>query len=72
MSFSKLTDDEKGQIVKIVTQIVLDIIIMGGLVYAIHFIFAWPSVWLTAIILFSVLLRTGWWEVLEKRLKRWD
>jgi len=59
---------EVEQLARVIGQIFLDVLIMGAIVYSLHFLFYYPKVWLTAIILFSVLLRTGWWE----RIERWS
>lgn len=65
-----MTKYQIEQLTRVAGQIVLDVVIMGLIVYAFHFVFYYPKLWLTAIIVFSVLLRTGWWERIEEFVQR--
>ena len=56
---------EKEKLVRVLSQIGADILILGAFVYLGHFLFYYPEVWMTLIVVFSVLLRTGWWEKAE-------
>lgn len=56
---------EKEKLVRVLSQIGADILILGAFVYLGHFLFYYPAVWMTLIVVFSVLLRTGWWEKAE-------
>ena len=45
---------------------ITEIMLFGFIVYMIHFLFSYPLVWIGIFAVFSVLLRTGLWEEMEK------
>ena len=45
---------------------ITEIMLFGFIVYMIHFLFSYPLVWIGIFAVFSVLIRTGLWEEMEK------
>ena len=58
--------DKIKSIWKAIRLSITEIMLFGFIVYMIHFLFSYPLVWIGIFAVFSVLIRTGLWEEMEK------